>query len=95
MDIADYKALFGVHSSHTLQASRHVRPRHVDERGQTRWLDERDAAGKLVARYRTWTRELSLNPVRQQFGWERWSLDGHLLDREVRYSTKSSKAGLH
>jgi len=69
--------------------------RHDDEPDQTRWLDERDAAGKLVARYRTWTRQLSLTPARFQFGWERWSLDGHLLDREVRYSTKSSKAGLH
>ena len=95
LDVADYAALFGLRPRHSLAPRRHDRTRHGDTVHETRWLDEHDADGRLVARYRTWVKRSATPPGRNQFGWERWSLEGEMLDREVRYSSAASIAALH
>lgn|GEM_PF-1264280 len=95
MDGTDYATLFGVEEGHTLTESRRHRSRRRDTLHVTRWLEERDAGARLVARYRTWINRSSSAPYRTQFGWERWSLEGRLLDREVRYGTRESRAALN
>ncbi len=62
---------------------------------ETQWMDEHDAAQKLVARLRTWTTKAVHPPYRKQIGWERYSLSGKLLDREVRYSKRDNNEYVH
>ena len=93
--LGDYAALFGLEPRHTLEPSSHARTRRGDTHCETRWFEERDAEARLVARYRTWTNRSNVPPYRTQLGWERFSPRGELLDREVRYSTRASVAGLH
>ena len=92
---ADYAALFDLAPEHTLSLVREGRTRRGRTRHVTRWLDERDALARLVARYRTWTNRSAEPPYRTQFGWERYSPGGRLLDREVRYSTRASVRALN
>ncbi len=47
---------------------------------------ELTAAHQLVAHYRVWMHLSDGTPQRLQNGWEKYSPDGVLLDREVRYS---------
>ena len=61
----------------------------------TQWLEEYDAAQQLVARYRCWSRRSLKPPYRRQLGWERFSLAGNLLDREIRYSKREDMQYLH
>ena len=93
--VSDYAALFDLAPRHTLHPARGARVRRGDTLHETRWLEERDAARRLVARYRTWTNRSSVPPYRTQLGWERFSPAGELLVREVRYSTRESVARLH
>ena len=95
MEASDYAALFEVPETHTLRLSRSARTRRGEHSYETRWMEERDARSRLVARYRTWLNRSSQAPYRTQFGWERYAPDGTLLDREVRYSTRASVAALH
>jgi len=61
----------------------------------TTWFEEYDEANTLVSRYRTWTNRSLKPPYRSQIGWEKFSLSGQLLDREVRYSRRSDLSYLH
>ncbi len=93
--VEQFERLLKINDQHQLS----VRSSHIEKRGntqfQTHWLDERDAEQILVARIRAWTNESSHPPYRKQIGWERYSLKGDLLDREVRYSKRSNNDWLH
>jgi len=93
--VEQFERLLRINNQHQLS----VRSSHTEKRGnthfQTHWLDERDAEQTLVARIRAWTNESSHPPYRKQIGWERYSLKGDLLDREVRYSKRSNNDWLH
>ena len=95
MEAADYAALLGVPDTHTLRLSRGARTRRRGSACETRWIEERDPAATLIARYRTWVNRSAHPPHRTQFGWERYTPDGTLTDREVRYSSAASVAALH
>lgn len=95
MSLDDYAAIFAIDAAHRLSLSRQIRTRRADTLHETRWIEERDADDRLIARFRTWTNRCSRAPHRTQFGWERWSLDGQLLDREIRFSTRDSVASLN
>lgn len=80
---------------HSLTVSRS----HKETRGntvyETQWLDERNEHNKLVARFRLWTNQSTKPPYRKQTGWERFSVNGALLDREIRYSKRDNNEWLH
>ena len=93
--IQDYEQLFDLPEEHTLTLS----STHQVERNstvfETRWLEEHDASDTLIARFRTWCNRSLKPPYRRQLGWERYSLSGKLLDREVRYSKRDDMQYLH
>ena len=91
----DYAALVGLDADHALAVVARRCATNGATRRETRWLEERDADARLVARYRTWTVRSSRAPYRCELGWERFSLAGTLLDREVRYSTRASRLALN
>ena len=92
----DYAALVGLDANHVLVPADPARTTtQGSTRREIRWLEERDAQARPVARYRTWSVRSSRPPYRRELGWERFSLVGELLDREVRYSTRASRRALH
>ncbi len=92
---AELEALVGLEPAHSLvQASREQIKRDGTVY-ETLWLDEHDKSDKLVARYRTWSNHDLKPPYRKQLGWERYSLSGKLLDREVRYSKREDNEYVH
>ena len=46
---------------------------------------ERDSSDQLVACYRVWTQQSSKPPFKSQSGFEKFSPDGTLQDREMRF----------
>ena len=61
----------------------------------TKWFIEYDTEHKVVARYRSWISRSLKPPYKKQFGWERYSATGALLDREVHYHKRNSMDYLH
>jgi hypothetical protein len=90
-----YEQLFALPDDHSLKLSGSRKVRRGSMVFETRWLDEHDARKKLIARFRTWTNQSLKPPYRKQVGWERFSLSGQLLDREVRYSRRATDDYLH
>ncbi|MFK7853100.1 MAG: hypothetical protein AB8B79_03260 [Granulosicoccus sp.] len=90
-----YERLFDLPSTHSLKLSSSKQVKRDSMVFETRWLDEHDESQKLVARFRTWTNQSMKPPYRKQIGWERYSLSGDLLDREVRYSKRKTNDYLH
>jgi hypothetical protein len=90
-----YKSLFAVQDNHTLKLASTTSVKRDSTIYKTCWLSEHDETKSLVARYRTWTNRSLKPPYRQQTGWERYSLTGELLDREIRYSKRADMTYLH
>jgi len=90
-----YERLFDLPNTHSLKLSSSKQVKRDSMVFETRWLDEHDEKHKLVARFRTWTNQSMKPPYRKQIGWERYSLSGDLLDREVRYSKRENNDYLH
>ena len=90
-----FEQLFGLAKTHSLTMAR----THVVTRDSTvfevQWLEEHNEDNKLVARYRSWTNKSQKPPYRKQVGWERYSLSGKILDREVHYSKRDTNDWLH
>ncbi len=91
----DYAVMFALPSEHRLTESRRAKTSGEGTSDETRWLEEYDAQDQLVARFRTWTKQSLRPPYRKQVGWERFSLSGELLDREVRYTRRMVEGYLH
>jgi len=87
--------LFGISPTHSLKLQNRQRTQRAGTWFETRWFDEHDARHKLIARYRTWTNQGTQPPYRTQVGWEKYSLSGTLLDREVRYSKRDDNEYVH
>jgi len=91
----DLAKLFGLSKSNSLTLSRsHVETNDGIEY-QAKWIDERNENQKLIARYRSWTNQSHRPPYHKQIGWERYSVTGQLLDREVRYSKRDTNEWVH
>lgn len=95
MTLPAYTELFDVPPTHSLKLSSSRKIEKDSVVYETRWLDEFDDSETLVARFRTWTNRSLKPPYRKQLGWERFSLSGNLLDREVRYSKRDDQEFLH
>lgn len=91
----NYAMLFALSPEHRLAECKSTVASRNGSSCETRWLEEYDAGNQLVARFRTWTRQSLRPPYRKQVGWERFSLSGELLDREVRYSRRLTEGYLH
>jgi hypothetical protein len=91
----EFERLFGLSKSHSLTMSR----THVETRNgcvfEVQWLEEHNKDETLVARFRSWTKQSLTPPYRKQSGWERFSTNGALLDREVKYSKRDTNEWLH
>lgn len=90
-----FERLIGIPSQHSLTISSKKRLQRNGIVYDTHWLEEYNANKTLIARFRTWTHQSLKPPYRKQVGWERFSLSGKLLDREVRYSRRASGEYLH
>ena len=90
-----YERLFALPAQHSLKLSSSNQVTRDNTVFETRWLDEHDEQQNLIARFRTWTNQSTTPPYRKQVGWERYSLSGELLDREVRYSMRETDEYLH
>lgn len=90
-----FRTLFALPSAHSLSVSGSRSETRNGSAYESHWLEERDSHQQLVARFRAWTRQSLQPPYRRQSGWERYSLKGDLLDREVRYSRRDTMAYLH
>lgn len=92
---AELEDLFGLEPAHSLVLASRQRVKRDSTVYETRWLDEHDETKKLIARFRTWSNQTLKPPYRKQLGWERYSLSGELLDREVRYSKRDDDEYIH
>ncbi len=90
-----FKALFALPAEHSLTLSGTRKESRNGSEYESHWLEEHDAGEQLIARFRTWTRKSLRPPYSKQIGWERYSLKGELLDREVRYSRRPDTDYLH
>lgn len=91
----EFRERFALPDDHSLSVSGNRKETRNGSEFESRWLEEHDGQQQLVARFRTWTRQSLRPPYRRQVGWERYSLKGDMLDREVRYSRRSSLDYLH
>lgn len=91
----ELKRLLALPEEHRLSVSRSRKESRHGSDYESHWLEEHDASDQLIARFRTWTRQSLRPPYRKQIGWERYSLKGELLDREVRYSRRPDTDYLH
>ncbi len=88
---------FDIRPEHTLtepESDARVHKKH-NAICDTKWFIELDNRQKVVARYRSWISRSLKPPYRQQFGWERYSASGELMDREVRYHERDTMEYLH
>ncbi len=90
-----FRTLFNLPDEHQLTLSGSRSETRNGQEYESHWLEEHDAQSRLIARFRTWTRQSLRPPYRTQIGWERYSLKGELLDREVRYSRREGTNYLH
>ncbi len=90
-----YAQLFDIPGHHCLTLLSSNRVERDSTVYETQWLNEHDGAQQLIARFRTWTNSSLKPPYRKQSGWERFSSNGDLLDREVRYSKRDDMEYLH
>jgi len=93
--VDDLDSLFGLDPDHSLKLLSKQRLEKDGNWYETRWLDEHDESHKLVARFRAWMKQGTQPPYQRQIGWERYSLSGQLLDREVRYSKRDNPGYVH
>ena len=91
----EFAQLFDLPAGHSVSLSKTTERRGNGVKSETYWFAEHDAAQQLVARYRSWCRRSLKPPYRKQIGWERFSLAGELLDREIRYSKREDMEYLH
>ncbi|MGQ7844551.1 hypothetical protein ACUNV4_08750 [Granulosicoccus sp. 3-233] len=92
---ARFRTLLDLPTEHSLTVSGSRRETRNGSEYESHWFEEHDAQAQLIARFRTWTRQSLRPPYRKQIGWERYSLKGELLDREVRYSRRPDTQYLH
>ena len=90
-----FEQLFSVPEKHSLTLSSSRSKTRDSTVYETRWFDEFNADGKLVARFHSWSHHALKPPYRKQLGWERYGLSGNVLDREVRYSKRDNNDYVH
>lgn len=90
-----YKQMFNLPKEHRLTITSHRQIEQNSTVFKTSWFDEHDEEENLIAQFRAWTNQSLKPPYRKQRGWERFSLSGELLDREVRYSKRPTNDYLH
>lgn len=89
------ETMLGLPQDHSLELTSSHTNRLNGTKHEVCWLYEYDARQQRIARVRTWNNRSSSPPYRTQQGWERFSLSGALLDREVRYSKRDDMSYLH
>lgn len=62
---------------------------------ETQWYAAYDTNSILVARFRSWTRQAQKPPYKHQIGWEKFTPEGRLIEREVRYDRLTQGSYLH
>jgi len=86
---------FDINPTHTLKQQNHEQNERAQTCYETCWYVEQDEQMRIVARYRSWSNQAMQPPYRAQLGWERYSPNGTLLEREVRYSKPELTDYLH
>lgn len=81
-----YRQLLSIRSGHLLELADSKQTKDTPSKRESHLFKEIGPDNKLLAHYRVWTQQSSQPPFRQQNGWEKYSPDGELLVREVRYS---------
>lgn len=86
---------FDISPAHTLKQQEVAQKERAQSIHESCWFVEKDDKDNVVARYRSWTNQAIQPPYRMQIGWERYSPNGTLLEREVCYSKRASTDYLH
>lgn len=93
--LKDLVVRFDINPEHTLKQQNHEQLAQDDTHYETCWYIEKDEQKRIVARYRSWSNQGMHAPYRLQLGWERYTPEGMLMEREVRYATRDDKDALH
>ncbi len=93
--LEDIVIRFDINPEHSLKQQNHSHVEKDQTHYETCWYVEQDDQKRVVARYRSWSNQAKLPPYRAQLGWERYSPEGTLLEREVRYSKRDTNDTLH
>jgi len=86
---------FDIDPSHTLKQQNHQSVEKQNTFFETCWYVEKNEAEEIVARYRSWSNQGMQAPFRTQLGWERYTPDGELLEREVKYAKAELENPVH
>lgn len=93
--LEDLVVRFDINPSHTIKQQNHDQQNQGKTHYETCWYIEKDADNRVVARYRSWSNQGTEAPYRLQLGWERYTPDGALLEREVKYASRKHNDALH
>lgn len=93
--LEDIIVRFDVDPAHTLKQQNREHVERPQGFYTTCWYVEKNPAGDVIARYRSWSNQTKYPPYRAQLGWERYTPGGTLLEREVRYSKQQDTDTLH
>lgn len=91
----EISTLFDIDEKHNVNCTEEFSTKKNGTHYTTYWYDEYDTNDVIVARLRAWSNVGLSPPYRTQIGWERFSVSGDLLDREVRYSKRKDNNYLH
>jgi len=83
--LEDLVIRFDINPSHTLKQQNRNERQQNNTLYETCWYVETDESRRVVARYRSWSNQGMIAPYRIQLGWERYTPEGMLLEREVKY----------
>ena len=93
--LEDIIVRFDIDPSHSLKQQNKEQLEKTQAHYETCWYVEKDDKDCVVARYRSWSNQAKRPPFRAQIGWERYSPNGTLLEREVRYAKRDDTDTLH
>lgn len=94
-DTETYRDLLSIADNHILELADSLIKEERSEARESHLLREINRDRTLVAHYRVWICQSGVAPFREQRGWEKYSPDGILMDREVRYSQQPEGTTLH
>lgn len=86
---------FDINPTHSLKQQNREQHEQNETVYEVCWFVEKDEQQRIVARYRSWCNQNRQPPYRSQVGWERYTPDGTLLEREVVHGKLDDTAIVH
>ena len=80
------RQIFAIDNEHVIELSDARERTSPSGERSSLFYREKDSSDQLVACYRVWTQQSSKPPYRHRAGYEKYSPDGTLQDREMRFN---------